>query len=133
MSLTADRSGGPIGHPAHPSGAQNEGGVAVCRLGDLTPERGVAALVRGRQVALFRIDDADGVHVFAVDHRDPCTGANVLARGLVGSTADGWYVASPLHKQRFDLATGACLDDERTSVRTWSVSVRDGAVHVDTT
>ena len=106
--------------------------VAVCRLGDLTPERGVAALVGCRQVALFRIDDADGVHVFAIDHRDPCSGANVLARGLVGAAGPRWYVASPLHKQRFDLVTGECLDDERVSVDTWPVAVREGTVHVVT-
>jgi nitrite reductase (NADH) small subunit len=105
--------------------------LAVCRLGDLTPERGVAALVHGHQVALFRIDDDGGTRVVAVDHRDPCSGANVLARGIVGSTGGRWYVASPLHKHRFDLATGACLDDAGVAVRVWPVSVVEGVVHVE--
>lgn len=113
-----------------PHPAETSDPVAVCRLDDLTPERGVAALVHGRQVALFRVDDADGVRVFAIDHHDPCSGANVLARGIVGSTGGRWYVASPLHKQRFDLETGRCLDEDRSEVGTWSVAVRDGVVYV---
>lgn len=43
----------------------------VCRLQDLEPERGVAALVEGRHVAVCRTWD-DGVH--ALDHRDPFKG-----------------------------------------------------------
>lgn len=104
-------------------------GVAVCRLSDLTPERGVAALLDGIPVALFRVMDDDGDRVYALAHRDPFTGANVLARGIVGDTGGRWYVASPLHKQRFDLVTGACLDDDRVSVPTFAVRVTaDGDV-----
>lgn len=101
--------------------------LAVCRLDDLEPERGAAALVHGRQVALFRL--ADGT-VHALDHRDPCTGANVLARGLLGTAGGEWYVASPLHKHRFSLTTGRCLDDEAAAVAVHRVEVVGGEVHV---
>lgn len=104
--------------------------MKVCRADDLVPERGVAALVGGRQVALFRLVDGDLDRVFAIDHRDPITGSNVLARGLVGRTGDRWYVASPLHKQRFDLETGACIDDDEVSVATFTVHVHGGVVDV---
>ncbi len=81
----------------------------VCRLADLEPGVGEAALVDGRQVALFRLDDA----VHAVGHVDPDTGAGVIARGITGSTRvngiDRPTVASPLHKQVYDLTTGRCL------------------------
>ncbi len=40
------------------------------------------------------------------------------------------FVSSPLHKQRFDLRTGRCLDDESVSVRVWTVAVIDGYVCV---
>lgn len=101
---------------------------AVCRLEQLDPERGAAALVGGRQVALFRLP---GDRVVAVDHRDPATGANVLARGLLGTTADGgWYVASPLLKHRYSLDDGRCLGDASRSVAVHGVDVRDGVVHV---
>ena len=86
----------------------------VCDLDALTPGRGVAALLPdGGQVAVFR-DRAD--RVYAIGNRDPFTGAYVLARGLLGSAGGRPYVASPLLKQRFDLATGVCLDDESVSV-----------------
>ncbi|WP_049571854.1 nitrite reductase (NAD(P)H) small subunit [Streptomyces sp. SBT349] len=85
--------------------------LTVCGLADLTPGRGVAVLLPdGRQAAVF-LDSAGRVH--AIGNRDPFTGAGVLSRGLLGSTGNGGapFVASPLLKQRFDLTTGACLDD----------------------
>lgn len=105
--------------------------TAVCRLDQLAPERGVAALVEGRQVALFRIEGPRGVTVHAIDHRDPFTGANVLARGIVGTVGDRWYVASPLHKQRFDLVTGECLDHDDVRVVVHPVHVVGDIVHVE--
>ena len=79
----------------------------VCRLSDLVPERGAAALVDGRQVALFRVGDRE---VLAVQQLDPYSGAHVMSRGIVGSRAGAVTVASPMYKQVFDLRTGRCLD-----------------------
>ncbi|AYN41481.1 nitrite reductase (NAD(P)H) small subunit [Streptomyces dangxiongensis] len=91
----------------------------VCDLSTLVPGRGVAALLPdGRQVAVFR-DRAD--RLYAVDNRDPFTGAAVLSRGLTGSHEGRPFVASPLLKQRFDLAGGQCLDDEAVRVTTYEV------------
>lgn len=104
--------------------------VAVCALDDLVEGRGVAALVGTAQVAIFRVEDDDGMRLLAVDHRDPIGGANVLARGIVGHDGEHWYVASPLLKHRFDLETGACLDDPTAGVRTWATTVIAGVVHV---
>lgn len=104
--------------------------TAVCRVRDLVPERGVAALVEGAQVAIFRVPDPDGDRILAVDHHDPFSGANVLARGIVGTVDDRWYVASPVYKQRFELETGRCLDAEGVAVRTWAVDLVGDEVHV---
>jgi nitrite reductase (NADH) small subunit len=101
--------------------------VAVCRLDDITRESGVLALVAGEAVAVFRTHD-DEVH--ALSGYDPVAGACVLARGIVGTRGDVPYVASPLHKQGYDLRTGRCLDDPEVSVATYDVSVRDGVVLV---
>jgi NAD(P)H-dependent nitrite reductase small subunit len=102
--------------------------VVVCRLDQLDEERGAAALVDGRQVALFRLPDGS---VRALDHRDPATGANVLARGLLGTTAEGeWYVASPLHKHRYSLDDGRCLTEPGMAVQVHRAEVVDGAVQV---
>ncbi|MFD5764907.1 nitrite reductase small subunit NirD [Streptomyces sp. NPDC127049] len=93
--------------------------MAVCEEARLTPGRGLAALLPdGRQAAVFR--DRAG-RAYAIDNRDPFTGAQVLSRGLIG-TADGRpFVASPLLKQRFDLETGRCLDDDEVAVEVYPV------------
>jgi nitrite reductase (NADH) small subunit len=103
--------------------------VAVCEVGRLIPGRGVAALLPdGRQVAIFRTD-ADEFH--ALSNVDPFSRAAVLSRGLVGDSKGVPFVASPMLKQRFDLRTGVCLDDETVVVRTYRVHVIDGVLHVE--
>jgi nitrite reductase (NADH) small subunit len=101
--------------------------VDVCGYDDLQAERGVAALVGGQQVALFRL--ADGT-VHAVGHHDPFSGANVMARGLVGTRGDVDTVASPVYKQVFDVRTGQCLDDGAVRLPSWPVRVAEGRVRV---
>ena len=94
---------------------------AVCDLTALLPGRGVAALLPdGRQAAIFRDRSGD---LFAIDNRDPFTGAAVLSRGLTGTHRGRPFVASPLLKQRFDLASGECLDDETVRVTAYKVRV----------
>ncbi|KPI15729.1 nitrite reductase (NAD(P)H), small subunit [Actinobacteria bacterium OK074] len=96
-----------------------DGWLEVCDLAVLLPGRGVAALLPdGRQAALFR--DRDGA-LYAIDNRDPFGGAAVLSRGLTGTHQGRPFVASPLLKQRFDLETGQCLDDEAVRVTTYEV------------
>ena len=101
--------------------------IAVCRYDDLQPERGVAALVKGEQVALFRAFDGT---LYAIGNQDPFTGAFVLSRGIVGTRGGIPTVASPLYKQVFDLRTGVCLDDDTAVAGVFGVRVRDGLVQV---
>src|SRR5215471_4898127 len=145
VRVLRERTGSPgsehrVHHAARPAApgrtprAQAPGGAPVtwtpvCRYDDLQPERGVAALIGGEQVAVFRL--FDGV-LYAIGNQDPLTGAFVLSRGIVGTRGDTPTVASPLHKQVFDLRTGACLDDNRASVPVFGVRERDGRVEVDT-
>lgn len=104
----------------------------VIPLADMVADRGVCALVDGRAVAVFLLSGSD--ELVAIDNVDPFTGASVLSRGLVGSVEiDGsWvaYVASPLRKQRFDLHTGACLDDPDVTLDVFAVVVDDGMIGV---
>lgn len=99
----------------------------ICPYGRLPVERGVAALVDGEQVAVFRTADG-GLH--AVSNLDPFSGAMVLSRGIVGSRGDRPTVASPVYKQVFDLGTGQCLDDPAVRLPVHLVRVRDGIVEV---
>lgn len=100
----------------------------VCPVDALAVDRGAAALVDGHQVAIFRLASGE---VYAIDHRDPFSGANVLARGLVGTRGDVPTVASPVYKQAFDLVSGVCLDDEAVAVRSWPARVVDGMIEID--
>ncbi|MBV7697735.1 nitrite reductase small subunit NirD [Streptomyces sp. TRM70350] len=96
-----------------------DGWFTVCDLHLLLPGRGVAALLPDdNQVAVFR--DRKG-RLYAIDNRDPFTGAAVLSRGLTGTHQGRPFVASPLLKQRFDLLSGQCLDDESVRVTTYEV------------
>lgn len=102
--------------------------IAVCEVARLIPGRGVAALLPdGRQVAIFMTGNGE---FYGLSNIDPFSRAAVLSRGLVGDSGGVPVVASPLLKQRFDLRTGVCLDDESVAIRTYPVHVVDGVVHV---
>ena len=101
----------------------------VCALTSLTPDRGVAALVGGEPIALFRLSGFDD-ELFALGNVDPFSGASVMSRGLVGSKGEVLTVAAPVYKQRFDLRTGACLDADGVALQTYPVRVVDGYVEI---
>jgi nitrite reductase (NADH) small subunit len=101
--------------------------TSVCAVDAVPLEGGVAALVDGVAVAVFRTHAGE---VFALGNVDPFSGASVLSRGIVGSRGDAPVVSSPMYKQAFDLRTGRCLDDTAVSVPTYDVSVVDGVVVV---
>lgn len=122
--------------------------VRICSLPELEPGRGVAALVDDQQVAVFLLPGVPGVpgppgppgssapggetaaRLRALDNRDPVSGANVLARGLLGSADGVDYVASPMLKHRYDLDSGRCLDGVSPGVRVWPVRVWGNTVEV---
>ncbi|MEU8183409.1 nitrite reductase small subunit NirD [Micromonospora sp. NPDC049047] len=100
--------------------------TTICLLDRLEPDRGVAALVDGVQIALFRTAD----ELFAIDNRDPVSGAYVLSRGIVGTRGGVPTVASPLHKQVYDLRSGQCLDLPGVAVGRHDARCRSGLVEV---
>lgn len=99
----------------------------ICQLTDLELCWGEAALIHGRQVALFRVDSAT---VFAVSHRDPVSGAQVMARGIVGSKGKRFTITSPLHKEVYFLDSGVPVSGTGTALRSFPVQVQDGTVEV---
>ncbi len=100
----------------------------VCAVADLEPGWGEAALISGRQVALVRTEAGD---VFAVAQEDPATGAHVMARGIVGSRGARQTLASPLHKEVYDLRTGECLGNPELRLATYATRIVDGRIEVE--
>lgn len=93
--------------------------IPVCTRADLEVERGRAALIGEVQIALFLMGDGS---VRAVSNHDPYGDAHVLSRGIVGSRTlvDGTEaptISSPLHKQSWDLRTGAVLETHGKDAR----------------
>lgn len=111
--------------------------VDICALGDLSVERGAAALLEGVQLAVFRLVD-DSVR--ACQQLDPYSGANVLSRGLVGSHELPGEpgepvptIASPMYKQAWNLDTGEVLDSgggQKLPIAVHAAEVRNGRVLV---
>lgn len=102
--------------------------IKLCKEEQLLSNAGVAALVGERQLALFYVPANDAV--YAVDNFDPVTKAQVMARGLVGNQGEQYYVASPLLKQRYCLATGQGLDDADMQLGSWPVRRKGGDIEV---
>jgi nitrite reductase (NADH) small subunit len=100
--------------------------VDVCALTDLIPGTGMAALVRGQQVAVIRA--RNGVRVYALSNFDPFSKAFVLSRGICGDAAGVPKIASPIYKQCFNLLTGECLDDPSVRIPVYPVRVEQGRV-----
>lgn len=104
-----------------------EQAVAICASDKIQVGLGVAALVKGKQVAIFRLRDGS---LHGISNYDPFSQANVMSRGITGSLQGRAVVASPIYKQHFDLKTGVCLEDESVAIDTFSVIERNGEVLV---
>lgn len=101
--------------------------VPVCNIADLVPCRGATVLVDGNQVALFRLPRGS---VYAIGNHDPFSGANVLARGIVGDLKGELVVASPIYKQHFSLVSGRCIEDDSVRVPVYPVRTLKNIVEV---
>jgi nitrite reductase (NADH) small subunit len=102
--------------------------TAVCKYTELEPGRGVAALIGGEAVAVFRLGDGS---LYAVGNTDPFCGASVISRGITGMRGDGTAtVASPMYKDVFDLATGVALDAPDVRLPVFPVRRHRGVVWV---
>jgi nitrite reductase (NADH) small subunit len=102
----------------------------VCELADIYPGTGVAALIDGHQIAIFR-PTADET-LYALSNFDPFSKAFVLSRGILGDRQGKPKVSSPIYKQSFDLRTGQCFEDPNVSLTSYLVRVRQGHVEVGT-
>lgn len=101
--------------------------VAVCALDQLEPLWGEAALIGSTQVALFLLPEGS---IYAVSNQDPATGSFVMSRGIVGSRGPRHTIASPLHKEVYDLETGECFTNPGLRLPTFALRVVEGQVEV---
>ncbi len=106
---------------------QPRGWSCIGKLSDVLPDSGACALVSGRQIAVFRLDE----RIYAIDNFDPTSGANVLSRGIVGDIKGECVVASPLYKHHYALESGRCLEDPTRSVNVYPVRIADGRIWVN--
>lgn len=103
----------------------------LCRSRDLVANSGVVAWHAGAQIALFHLPDSEaGEQLFAVENRDPKSGANVIGRGLIGQIKGDLVIASPLYKQHFRLRDGTCLEYPEQRLRVWPVRLNGDTVEI---
>lgn len=100
----------------------------ACRVDDIPPWCGVAALIAGRQIALIR--QGEGEDIRAVGNFDPFSRAFVISRGIVGDLGGIPVVASPVYKQHFRLSDGVCIEDAQVSLPVYAVRIEHGDVLV---
>jgi nitrite reductase (NADH) small subunit len=127
MVFTQDVTQVPSVKQVQPRRQVKEKWIAVCPLSRILPNMGAAVLVKGHQIALFRLPDN---RVFAISNYDPFSEAFVISRGIVGDRQGELKVASPIYKQSFSLLTGKCLDDANVTLQTWPVRVVDELIEV---
>jgi nitrite reductase (NADH) small subunit len=104
----------------------------LCDKDDLIAHSGIAAVYQGQQIALFYMPNYEN-EIFAIGNNDPFSGANILARGLIGDLKGEPMVASPLYKQHFSLNSGTCFEDEEVRVPVWPVRIQGENVEIMST
>ncbi|MEX0737878.1 MAG: nitrite reductase small subunit NirD [Pseudohongiella sp.] len=105
---------------------QNLEWIDICAASDVVANTGVAALVEGKQIAIFNTRAG----WYAIDNHDPFSQANVIARGIVGDIKGQLVVASPVYKQHFCLNTGQCLEDDSVALSVYPTNISDDRVQI---
>jgi nitrite reductase/ring-hydroxylating ferredoxin subunit len=98
------------------------GRVRALDLAELPPGKTARVTVDGIDVALFR----RGVEVFAIGNACVHQGGR-----LCDGAVEGDIVVCPLHGWEYDLRSGACMTVPGESVPRFTVTVEDGAVHLE--
>lgn len=102
--------------------------VSICSADDVPADGGVAAMLDGKQIAIFHFRRLG--KWYATSNACPHWNENVLARGLLGQSAGEAKVVCPLHKRSYSLQTGACLSGDVGPIETYPIRVQAGVVQV---
>ncbi len=100
----------------------------ACSTADVPLNGGVCVKYNDEQIALFYFTRRN--ERYATQNRCPHRNQMALSRGMIGSQGDEPKVACPFHKKTFSLVTGACLNGDECSIKTYPVKVVDGFVYI---
>jgi nitrite reductase (NADH) small subunit len=103
--------------------------VPACSLHDLVADSGIAVWTEFGPVAIYWLPDTE-TQYFAIGHHDPASGANVLARGIVGDIKDEPVVASPIYKHHYSLITGICIENNALTVPVFALREHNGQLEL---
>ncbi len=98
--------------------------VRLIALEQCRTDRGTFVEHGGRELAVFRTEGADEVHV--LDNACPHASGNLSGGELANGT-----VTCPWHHWNFELKTGRCTHSPQARVTCYPARVRSGEVWVD--
>jgi nitrite reductase (NADH) small subunit len=96
--------------------------VKVATAGEIPPGEGRVFEVKGRMLAVFNVDG----RFYATDNDCPHRGGPLGEGDL-----DGTVIRCPWHAWRWDVTTGANVNNPAVKIACFPVTVEDGAILVD--
>jgi nitrite reductase (NADH) small subunit len=114
-----------------PNSPENIGSLQwffACLAEDVPDNGGACVRYKDEQIALFYFTRRN--EWYATQNECPHRKQMALSRGMIGTQGDEPKVACPFHKKTFSLKTGACLNGDECSLRTYPVKVVDGKVFI---
>lgn len=96
--------------------------VKVAEVESVTPDDGIIVKVKGREIAVFRLEDG----FFAVDNVCPHLGGPI-GEGIVRRD----LVTCPWHDWSFSIKTGICTINPAAQLETFPVKVEDGQILIE--
>ena len=101
---------------------------AACRIDDVVENGGVCVKYGDDQIALFYFTRRN--EWYATQNECPHKKQMALSRGMIGSQNDEPKVACPFHKKTFSLVTGACLNGDECTIKTYPVRIENDIVFI---
>lgn len=95
--------------------------VRVTATGDVKPGHGIVAEVNGKALAVFNVDGT----IHAIDNTC-CHREGPLGEGEL----EGHIVTCPWHGWRFNVTTGACINNPSAKVEAYPVKIEGDDVKV---
>ena len=95
--------------------------VRVASIGDVKPGSGVVAEAHGKAIAVFNVDGT----FYAIDNTCVHRGGPLGEGDLEGSV-----VTCPWHGWRFNVTTGACMNNPSSRVASYEVKVEGTDIQV---